>query len=227
MPWDEWSRKTTIAFGEEPEFRFNLNGFNRIGTWLKGTSPKLIDPRSSGRKLRFLEYSRFDFHRNLENFGVQMLEVDRIYRTCQEGVVQIWRYKAWVGKPVQLPKPTRGTDNSVWPGSHSYSWLDEEGEEQWCSVESSLLDQLVPYVASFQRRLRDTRRSRLLFNDLLYNLQGQAAILRLHDIEGQIRSLDAIRADNPDNSELNAQWEGLVEERAQLTRESADFLAKP
>jgi len=67
----------------------------------------------------------------------------------------------------------------------------------------------------------------LLFNDLLYNLQGQAAILRLYDIEGKIRSLDAIRADNPDNSELSAQREGLVEERAQLTRGSADFLAKP
>lgn len=30
MPWDEWSRQTTIAFGEEPGFRFDLNGYNRI-----------------------------------------------------------------------------------------------------------------------------------------------------------------------------------------------------
>jgi hypothetical protein len=197
MPWDEWSRKTTIAFGEEPEFRFNLNGYNRIATWLKDTRPQFIDPRSSGRKLRFLAYSRYGLHENLQRFGVQMLEVDRIYRTCQEGDVQIWRYKAWVGKPVQLPKAKRGAGDEFDHGSHTYSWLDADGEEQGCSVDLSLLVKLVPTVAAFQQRLRETRRSRLLFDDLLHNLQGQAG------------------------------WESRVAEREQLIRESAPILANP
>lgn len=156
-----------------------------------------------------------------------MLEVDRIYRTCQEGDVQIWRYKAWVGKPVQLPEVNGGTDNSLDNGTHSYSWLDADGEEQGCSVDQSLLKKSVPYVAAFQQRLRETKRSRLHFDELLYNLQGQAAILRLHDLDQEIQLLDAHQADIPDDAELSARWESRTGEREQLTRESARFFANP